>query len=132
MENCHAVVEGEEFLRLEFSKLQEVLASDDLNIDSEDSVLDAAMLWLNSDLANRDKHNQQHVHRLSLHSTSTVDTTITRVPRFLSTIPHYPVATVQCIARTLCRYVPSPPTIKAMHHGPVLSLRILRPVARCS
>lgn len=59
MENFCAVVEGEEFLHLEFSKLQEVLASDDLNIDSEDSVLNAAMLWLNSDLANREKHKYE-------------------------------------------------------------------------
>lgn len=56
MENFHAVVEGEEFLHLEFSKLQGVLASDDLNIDSEDSVLDAAILWLTNDLAKREEH----------------------------------------------------------------------------
>ena len=56
MEHFHAVVEGEEFLGLEFSKLKEVLASDDLNVDSEDSILQAAMMWVSNDTHGREGH----------------------------------------------------------------------------
>lgn len=59
MENFHAVVEGEEFLGLEFSRLKDVLASDDLNVHSEDFVLNAALMWLTHDLPRREQHKYE-------------------------------------------------------------------------
>lgn len=53
LENFPAVVESEEFLQLPLDVLLRFLQSDDLHVEAECEVLDAALQWLDSDAAHR-------------------------------------------------------------------------------
>jgi len=53
LENFHGIVKSEEFLQLPLNVLLRFLQSDELHIEAEYKVLDAALRWLDSDAAGR-------------------------------------------------------------------------------
>jgi len=53
LENFHAIVKSEEFLQLPLNVLLRFLRSDELHVEAELEVLDAAVRWLDSDAADR-------------------------------------------------------------------------------
>lgn len=50
------VITGDEFLDLNVVSLVEMLSSDELHIDSEEIIFNAAIRWLNHDIVNRQVH----------------------------------------------------------------------------
>ena len=53
--NFSSVVESEDFLRLEVEQLLELLSADDLCVESEESVFEAALKWIKHDPAQRER-----------------------------------------------------------------------------
>lgn len=55
-QNFAQVVQSDEFLKLEVDLLMGLFSADDLNVESEEKVFEAMMLWIKHDPANRDKY----------------------------------------------------------------------------
>lgn len=53
---CEQVCKNQEFFQLNAEQLSKLLASDDLNVPSEQDVFHCLMSWIQNDPSNRDKH----------------------------------------------------------------------------
>ena len=81
-DNIQEVIGSEEFLQLPVSQLVELVASDELNVKSEEQVYRAVMQWVRSDLPSRQLHLSsvlQHV-RLPMMSPKFLVNTVSEEP----------------------------------------------------
>ena len=65
-DNFREVIESEEFVTMSVKHIDALVASDDLNVDSELQVYEAVMRWVKSDLNNRKKYLANLISKVKL------------------------------------------------------------------